>query len=200
MVSIGDFNSLNLLKMNNNPLPRLDVSRDVHDQLLPLCRLQPGGMWEDAEHGHRVACIDSTNAGQVRELVDGRRAPLAIHDPPYNLVAFQSRRVEDYVAWCRQWVGITNDCLADDASLYVWLGADQKDGFQPLADFMVMMRELPFQTRSFITVRNQRGYGTQNNWMALRQELLYYTKGRPRFNVEAEYTDIPRFSADTTRR
>ena len=178
--------------MNNNPLPRLDISRDVHDQLLSLCRLRPGGVWEDAEHGHRVACIDATDAGQVRELVDGRRSTLAIHDPPYNLVVFQSRRVEDYVVWCRQWVGITNDCLADDASLYVWLGADQKDGFQPLADFMVMMRGLPFQARSFITVRNQRGYGTQKNWMALRQELLYYTKGRPRFNVEAEYTDIPK--------
>lgn len=41
-------------------------------------------------------------------------------------------------------------------------------------------------------MRNQRGYGTQKNWMAVRQELLYYTKGRPVFNVEAEYTDIPK--------
>lgn len=178
--------------MNNNPLPRLDVSQEVHDQLLPFCRLQPGGVWEDAERSHRVACIDSTDADQVRALVDGRRSTLAVQDPPYNLVAFQSRRVEDFVAWCRQWIGTTNDCLADDASLYVWLGADQNDGFQPLADFMVMMRDLPFQARSFITMRNQRGYGTQKNWMAVRQELLYYTKGRPCFCVEAEYTDIPK--------
>src|SRR3990172_1989117 len=28
--------------------------------------------------------------------------------------------------------------------------------------------------------------------MAVRQELLYYTKGTPVFNVEAEYTDIPK--------
>ena len=41
-------------------------------------------------------------------------------------------------------------------------------------------------------MRNQRGYGTQNNWMAVRQELLYYVKGNPCFNVEAEYTDIPK--------
>ena len=41
-------------------------------------------------------------------------------------------------------------------------------------------------------MRNQRGYGTQKNWMAVRQELLYYTMGRPVFNVEAEYTDIPK--------
>ena len=41
-------------------------------------------------------------------------------------------------------------------------------------------------------MRNQRGYGTQKNWMAIRQELLYYIKGEPVFNVQAEYTDIPK--------
>lgn len=178
--------------MKNNPLPRLDSNPAVREQLLPFCRLGPAGVWEDSERGHRVACIDSADAHQVREALGDRRSSLAVHDPPYNLVAFQSRGVDDYIAWCRAWVGITHECLADDAALYVWLGADQTDGFQPLADFMVMMRELPFQARSFITMRNQRGYGTQKNWMAVRQELLYYTKGRPVFDVEAEYTDIPK--------
>ncbi len=55
-----------------------------------------------------------------------------------------------------------------------------------------MMRDQPFHPRSYITMRNQRGYGTQKNWMAIRQELLYYIKGNPRFNVDAEYTDIPK--------
>ena len=41
-------------------------------------------------------------------------------------------------------------------------------------------------------MRNQRGYGTQKNWMDVRQELIYYVRGNPTFNVEAEYTDIPK--------
>jgi len=41
-------------------------------------------------------------------------------------------------------------------------------------------------------MRNQRGYGTQKNWMWVRQELLYYIKGEPEFNVNAVYTDIPK--------
>ena len=53
-----------------------------------------------------------------------------------------------------------------------------------------MMRGQRFSPRSFITMRNQRGYGTQKNWMAVRQELLYYVKGNPDFQVE--YTDIPK--------
>lgn len=55
-----------------------------------------------------------------------------------------------------------------------------------------MMRSFPVRSRSLITMRNQRGYGTQKNWMAVRQELLYYTIGEPMFNVGAEYTDIPK--------
>ena len=121
----------------------------------------------------------------------GNRSVLAIQDPPYNLVAFERRTIEEYIEWCKQWVQITLRQLADDSALYVWLGADQNDGFQPLPDFMVMMRRFQeIRPRSFITMRNQRGYGTQKNWMAVRQELLYYVKGNPRFNVQ--YTEIPK--------
>jgi len=58
---------------------------------------------------------------------------------------------------------------------------------------MIMVREFENITnRSFITMRNQQGYGTQINWMAVRQELLYYIKGKSTFNIDAEYTDIPK--------
>jgi site-specific DNA-methyltransferase (adenine-specific) len=124
--------------------------------------------------------------------MDGHSAALAIHDPPYNLVAFKERAICEFTDWCKQWVQNTLDSMDSNASLYVWLGADQTAGFQPLPDFMIMMRSLPVATRSYITMRNQRGYGTQKNWMAVRQELLYYTLGSPTFNVDAEYTDIPK--------
>ena len=178
--------------MKNNPLPRLDRNPAIRECLLPHCRLQPGDVWEDPQGKHRVGCCDAAEATQVRRLVGDLEPTLAIHDPPYNLAAFECRSIAEYVDWCRRWIGNTTQVLAADASLYVWLGADQNDGFQPLSDFMVMMRDQPYQPRSFITMRNQRGYGTQKNWMAVRQELLYYTKGNPLFNVDAEYTDIPK--------
>jgi site-specific DNA-methyltransferase (adenine-specific) len=124
--------------------------------------------------------------------MDSRRARLAVQDPPYNLVAFETRSIRDYVEWSRLWVTTSLASLDTDSSFYVWLGADQRDHFQPLPDFMLLMREFPVQARSYITVRNQRGYGTQKNWMAVRQELLFYIRGNPPFNVEAEYTDIPK--------
>lgn len=181
-----------MTKMKNNPLPRLDERPDIRELLLPHCRLGRGDLWTDPVSGHKVGCLDAANPDDISKLMDGSRAALAIHDPPYNLVAFKERTIGEFTAWCKRWVRNTLDWMAPDASLYVWLGADQKDGFQPLPDFMVMMRSLPVTTRSFITMRNQRGYGTQKNWMAVRQELLYYTTGNPVFNVEAEYTDIPK--------
>ena len=140
---------------------------------------------------HRVACADAASAEQIGNLMGENVATLAIHDPPYNLVAFEQRALSEFVDWCERWVRITVTHLASDASVYVWLGADQNNGFQPLPDFMVMMRRVgDLAARSFITMRNQRGYGTQRNWMAIRQELLYYSKGSPAFTVQ--YTDIPK--------
>lgn len=178
--------------MHNNPLPRLDQNPEIRTHLLEFCRLKPGDTWVDPISRHRVACIDATSASAVASLMSGESAILAIQDPPYNLVAFETRHIHEYVDWARAWVQSSLDSLRRYSSLYVWLGADQRAHFQPLPDFMLLMRKFPVCARSLITVRNQRGYGTQKNWMAVRQELLYYTVGDPPFNIEAEYTDIPK--------
>lgn len=177
--------------VKNFPLPRLDKNPELAAALRKHCRLKEGEVWVDPEGRHRVGCRDAAGPA-VADFMGGAKAVLAIQDPPYNLAAFAAGPADRYIAWCRRWVETTGRAMAENGSLYVWLGADQNNGFQPLPEFMLMMRETPFQSRSFITMRNQRGYGTQRNWMAVRQELLYYTKGEPDFNAAAEYTDIPR--------
>jgi site-specific DNA-methyltransferase (adenine-specific) len=177
--------------VKKNPIPRLDINADkLRQRILPQCRLKPGDIWRDPEGGHVVGCGDAASTGFIAELFGPHRAALAVHDPPYNLVMFRKRSVTEFIDWCRRWVDNSHRVLADDASLYVWLGADQNDHFQPLPQFMAMMALTEFKSRSLITMRNQRGYGTQKNWMAVRQELLYYTKGNPAFEVQ--YTDIPK--------
>ena len=178
--------------MENSPLPRLDEMPQLHAALRKYCRLRRGEVWEDPIGKHRVGCLDASRWEDVQKLVRSDVARLALHDPPYNLVAFERRSISEFMDWCRRWVANTDRVLGKDASLYVWMGADQNEGFQPLPDFMLMMRETGFRPRSLITMRNQRGYGTQKNWMAVRQELLYYVKGSLVFNIEAEYTDIPK--------
>jgi site-specific DNA-methyltransferase (adenine-specific) len=180
------------MAMQNFPIPRLDEQPELRNALLKHCRLKAGEVWEDPAGKHRVGCINAANADDVTTLMKGEQAVLALHDPPYNLVAFERRSIGEYISWCKRWIETTRESLAQNCSLYVWLGADQREGFQPLPDFMIMMRETSFSPRSFITMRNQRGYGTQRNWMAVRQELLYYVRGTPLFNIDAEYTAIPK--------
>lgn len=162
----------------------------TRQELLRLCRLAPGDVWRDPECGHIVACGDACDSDLVTRMIDGHPAALAVQDPPYNLAVGPKLEVDNYVAWCRRWLKATTAVMEEDAALYIWLGADQTDHFQPLPQFMAMMAQSEWRSRSLITLRNQRGYGTQGNWMAVRQELLYYTRGNPRFDVQ--YTDIPK--------
>lgn len=186
--------------MTTEPFKRLDCCPDIRERLLPYCRLRSGDIWEDSLHGHKVGVLDATKSTDIFKIFGMQKAVLAIQDPPYNVVVGNENTdslfkmtLHQYMDFSKQWVENTTKVLDKNSNLYVWLGADQKEHFQPLPDFMVMMRNYTeLVSRSFITMRNQRGYGTQKNWMAVRQECLYYTKGNPYFDVNAEYTDIPK--------
>jgi site-specific DNA-methyltransferase (adenine-specific) len=178
--------------MLNLPLPRIDKDDRIREMLLPYCRLSRGDVWQDPEGKHRVGCLDAALLQDILILSGREKAVLAIHDPPYNFIAFDELDCTEFVSWSRKWIANTFEVLGENASLYIWLGADQQNNFQPFGEFIIMMKDTGFKSRSFITMRNQRGYGTQKNWMSIRQELLYYTKGKPEFNIEAEYTEIPK--------
>ncbi len=184
--------------MKREALPRLDLHPEVVEKLKPYCRLKPGEVWEDPQRGHRVGVVDATSNDEVERLFGGARATLAIADPPYNLQVggastktLSQTGLKEYLRFSGCWVDAQAAVLGKDAHFYVWLGTDPATGFQPLPDFMIMMREREeLRPRNLITMRNQRGYGTQRNWMWVRQELLHYVQGQPRFNVV--YTDIPK--------
>jgi len=170
---------------------RIDKNQTLAEALLPFCRLKPGEIWEDPRGKHRVGCGDAIDSSFVKRIhASLPKSKLAVHDPPYNMVFGDQLPVDSFINWCKSWIELTFAILSKDSALYVWLGADQKNHFQPLPGFMQMMADSGFVSRSFITMRNQRGYGTQQNWMALRQELLYYAKGSPAFGVQ--FTEIPK--------
>ncbi len=181
-------------------LKRLDLFGELREKILPLCRLKYGEIWEDPISGHRVGVLDATKFEDVKKIMGDEKARMVVNDPPYNIVignanthALFKKNLEEYLEFSRNWVQNAILIMDENSHFYVWLGADYKDNFQPLPDFMIMMREFnDLKPRNFITLRNQRGYGTQKNWMWVRQELLYYIKGNPKFNVDAEYTDIPK--------
>lgn len=180
------------------PFGRLDGNRELHDQLVQYCRLNIGEVWEDPVSGHRVGVLDATKPQHLKKILGNLDASLVVNDPPYNIgVGNMNTHVlpqlslKEYISFSRQWVQNCACHIAPDSHFYIWLGADIRDDFQPLPDFMLMMRDFrEFTPRNLITLRNQRGYGTQANWMWVRQELLHYIHGKPSFSVV--YTDIPK--------
>lgn len=178
--------------MLNHPLPRIDKDDLLKQLLLPYCRFKYGDVWNDPIGKHIIGCIDINETAVVKKIFAKNKTQLSIQDPPYNFIAFTEQRTTEFIQWCNNWVTLNLDLMSENCSLYIWIGADQKNHFEPFGSFIRMMSETEFKSRSFITMRNQRGYGTQKNWMAIRQELLFYTKGNAKFNIKSEYTDIPK--------
>jgi site-specific DNA-methyltransferase (adenine-specific) len=166
--------------MHVDSLPNLEIYIAYKDYLLPYCRTK----YEDDKH---IIMCDNALSFDSKQSYD-----LVIADPPYNFIEFNKLSDKQYIDFSRTWIQNTIKYMNPDSSIYVFLGADQKRHFKPLPQIMQMISETNLQSKSFITVRNQRGYGTQKNYMAIRQELLYYILGNPVFNVKGEYTDIPR--------
>ncbi|MBA7629228.1 hypothetical protein ES703_36726 [subsurface metagenome] len=202
--ALGLFGDLGVIEKVGNKgktterLERLDLHGVLKSKILPLCRLKYGEIWEDRAKGHRVGVLDATEIEDVNKIVGSEKAKLIINDPPYNVAVGNANTdrlfkisLRDYSDFSAKWVKNATKIMDENAHLYIWMGADYKDNFQPLPDFMIMMREFKeLKPKNLITLRNQRGYGTQKNWMWIRQELLHYVKGKPEFKVV--YTDIPK--------
>ncbi len=184
--------------MAKEELPRLDTAPQLYRRLLTHCRLKAGEVWEDPEGRHRIAVLDAADGESLDILYRGEKARLGLHDPPYNIGvggkntgALPALAEDRYINFSRRWITAAVERLMDDSHFYLWTGADQRRAFHPLPELILLLREFPsLRSRSLITMRNQRGYGTQKNWMAVRQELLYYCRGNPAFTVA--YTDIPK--------
>ena len=202
--ALGLFGDLGVIEKVGNKgktterLERLDLHGVLKSKIQPLCRLKYGEIWEDRVKGHRVGVLDATEIEDVNKIVGSEKAKLIINDPPYNVAVGNANTdrlfkisLRDYSDFSAKWVKNATKIMDENAHLYIWMGADYKDNFQPLPDFMIMMREFKeLKPKNLITLRNQRGYGTQKNWMWIRQELLHYVKGKPEFKVV--YTGIPK--------
>lgn len=168
-----------VVKKTKEQLKRLDLEGELKKKILPLCRLKYGEVWEDSVSGHKVGVLDATDKNHVSKIMSGDKAQLAVNDPPYNVIVGNSNTknlsktgLDEYLEFSRQWIKNTISSLDNNAHFYLWMGADYKDNFQPFPDIIILLREFgELKPRNLITMRNQRGFGTQKNWIVIRQEL-----------------------------
>ena len=139
-------------EINNNfnktteRLRRLDTDKELRKKVLPYCRLKKGEIWEDA-FGHRVGVLDALDFEDIKKIAPDNKPALIINDPPYNVKVGNANSDnlfkidhQSYMDFSRKWAKNALKIMKDDSHLYIWLGADYKDDFKPLPDFMIMMR------------------------------------------------------------
>jgi DNA modification methylase len=100
-------------------------------------RAQRGEVW--ALSGHRIMCGDSTDAGDVKRLLDGHKTAMPFTDPPYNVglgdhggqqQGQRRRRIQNDALPEHEWEGFvrgwTRNLLASlDGALYVCMSTKE---------------------------------------------------------------------------
>lgn len=100
---------------------------------------------------------------------------LAVVDPPFDL---------GYWEWVEGWLETIKRLLKPAASIYVFCGIGEKS--DSLSRILPIVKEL-FVFKNLITWKKQQGYGTQRNWMYVREEIVFAVNG-PNHIFHPQYT------------
>lgn len=122
---------------------------------------------------------------------------LIIADPPANNIVKdnwdkQWKNEDEYVDWLITIVKEFERILKLTGSLYIYQWIGEKN---PVTMAKVMLRlnqETNLHFKNFITWRKDRGFGVNNNWMYVREELLFYTKDKKNYTFNVQYGNIKR--------
>ena len=120
-----------------------------------------------------VYCGDSVEIlsdPQYAESVD-----LVFADPPYNIGYAYDRYRDDrpddeYVEWCRTWMGACRDALKPHGSFYLAIGDDFA------ADLRIVGRELGLNLRNWIIWHYTFGQNMKNKFSRAHTHILYFCK------------------------
>jgi len=104
----------------------------------------------------------------------------------------QWKTKEEYLNWCKKWISESIRILKEGGSLYIWSGVGEKEIMAARIACMIEDEFPKLKRKNWITMKNQRGFGTQKNWMSTRQELLFYIKG----NEKTQYYFKPLYVLD----
>ncbi len=121
---------------------------------------------------------------------------LIIADPPYFDIVNESwdkawTSEEEYLSWCEQWIRESLRVLKPTGSFYIWGSIGEKSS--TILKQKLLLDEIGFYFKDWITWKKQRGLGNRNGWLYTREELLWYVKDNSQFiwNEEEQYSDEP---------
>lgn len=116
---------------------------------------------------------------------------LAFADPPFNIgyqydVYDDSRAGDEYVAWCREWIGEVVRVLKANGSFWLAIGDEYA------ADLKVMMqRELRLVCRSWVVWYYTFGVNCKAKFTRSHAHLFYMVKDPKQFTFDSDAIRVP---------
>lgn len=127
--------------------------------------------------------------------IDNNFFDLIIIDPPSNGITKELwdtkfKNEDEYVNYVIKCISEFLRVLKETGSLYLfsWIG---KKNPITMAKILIELNKLNLIFQNIITWRKDRGYGVKNNWMYVREEILFYTKSK-NYYFDVQYSNIKR--------
>jgi site-specific DNA-methyltransferase (adenine-specific) len=134
---------------------------------------------------HNENCIDAMRS------MDDAVIDLAFADPPFNIgykydVYDDSRHDDEYLAWCRIWLGEVVRVLKPQGTFWLAIGDEYA------AEMKVMMqRELRLVCRSWVIWYYTFGVNCTNKYSRSHAHLFYMVKDPKNFTFNADQIRVP---------
>ena len=138
--------------------------------------------------------LDTVHNGDcIRGLrsMEPESVDLAFADPPFNIgyqydVYDDKRDGDDYVAWCRDWIGEVARVLKPDGTFWLAIGDEYAAELKVL-----MQRELRMVCRSWVVWYYTFGVNCKAKFTRSHAHLFYMVKDPKKFTFESDSIRVP---------
>lgn len=140
------------------------------------------------EYEQRAICGNAIS--ELSKLADGS-VRLIVTDPPYNLNKDYGNnqdklQFEDYLEFSREWLKQAHRVLADDGTIYVFMGMRYISYV-----YQILEQELGMHFNSWITWFYTQGIGKTRGFSPRHDDILMFTKHPKRFVFNLDEVRVP---------
>ena len=136
----------------------------------------------------KIICGDAIE--EMKKLPDGS-VQLIVTDPPYNLNKDYGNNqdnliFDDYLEFSRRWLREANRVLADDGTIYVFMGMRYISYI-----YIILEKELGMTFNSWITWFYTQGIGKTRGFSPRHDDILMFTKSPKNFIFHLDDIRVP---------
>lgn len=141
----------------------------------------------DINRIYNIDCIE------YMKTLEDNIIDLIIADPPYYKVVKTNwdniwKNEEEYLNWCSLWIKECIRILKTNGNIVIWGQLGEK--YITYARLLIMLEDnfKELKRKNIITIKRNKGQGTNINFMSNREEFIWLTKGKNGYTFNKQYT------------